>query len=175
MKSNLFRKVLDCTEVEVNCSYQTTVDRLCELCGEGRNTNYNDINYMFYCNKKGSFWITTDRRGRDSTYGVEGKVVEENGKTKLKIYSVYNKYCRFYDVFVYGIGVISVFGIVIGLLMSGEVFKIDVEFYKFLLLIPLLIAFIVNSVQEEKSSPHSIEKMKQEVLNRIEAVERWDE
>ena len=175
MKSNLFQKVLDCTEVEVNCSYQTTVDRLRELCVVGRNTDHNDSPYIFSCNKKGSFLVTVDRRGRDSAYGVEGRVVEENGKTKVKIYSVYNRLRRFYDILVCGVGIISVLWIAIGLLMGEGVFKIDGEFYKFLLLIPLLIAFIVNCIKEEKSGSQSIEKMKQEVLNRIEAVERWDE
>lgn len=175
MKSNIFQKVLDCTEVEIKCKYQTTVDRMCEMQGEGHKTNYNNCSFVFFCNKKGYFRVTTSQRGSYTTYGVEGRVVEENGKTKAKIYSVYNRSCRFYEIFLYSAVILCLIGTVVGLFMGEDMFGNAGDFYKFLLAVPLIIILIATSFKEEKSSADTLEKMKQEVLGRINAVERWDD
>ena len=159
----------------IKCKYQTTVDRMCEMQGEGHKTDYNNCSFVFFCNKKGYFWVSTNHRGRDSTYGVEGRVVEENGKTKAKIYSVYNRYCRFFEVFVYSAVILCLIGTVVGLFMGENMFENAVDYYRFLIAIPLIIILIATSFKEEKCSADTLEKMKQEVLGRINAVERWDD
>lgn len=99
-------KIIDEITIEVDESYQETISKLRQQNGKCSVTDSNQQNLMFYCSKKGKMGIVNaDYFGRRHvyidrfclnelrarTYYVMGKVLNENNKTVVKIYSVYSR------------------------------------------------------------------------------------
>lgn len=183
MKSNIFEKHFDREVVDINCGYKEAVSRMQQLRGAGRSHPFSDYaygNFGFYCNKKGEFFVGECRHregadifGRFSLYYVAGRVFVENNKTKAEFYSVKSRLV---------IGILH-FTILLLLVLLGfsiytALFTDVSNIREIIFTIACLIlgiatgAYYLESRQNDKHT--DLTNMREEVLRRIDAVNKWD-
>lgn len=169
-KSTRFTKYTKEASIEVNASVRDTIDKLRQQEGVCR-VRFSDNNEMFFaCSENGYISI----QGR-SFLSVVGKVLEENGKTVINIYSIRNTK---------GYLVYRFISLVISLLLFGLLFFISfkqgsrIKFNTALTAIALIISFIVfifSLGSRVKPRDPDTEKMVLEITRRVEAIKRWDD
>lgn len=188
MKSTLFTKVLDETVLELNVPVRETIQRLCaqsDICSE---TDSMQHPVSFRCNKKGKLRISNLRyfavrssiASPDRAYYLKGQVVAEDGKTKIKIYSVYSRAVMAFRCI---IPLLCLLAMAVYLLIGRwPLFStpLDIKMFGFFLLLVLMFVATVAwccwlTLTEKKNKDADFERMKDEVAKRVEAVRRWDE
>lgn len=177
MKKNLFINIIDETVMEVNTSFAETVERLMSQQGSCHNADSQGINLIFYCNKKGKIHILNGS-GRnnysDRIYKVEARVYEDDGKTKVKIQTLHDKTTVAYRIISYVFLLILICGYIIFSICTKNV--PNIKYLITLLLFPLLIVYgFILSHKEKRNKDNDIKIMKQEIINRVEAVKRWND
>lgn len=178
MKSNLFVKVLDETTLELDESLKTTIGRLMAQSGKCRETDKEGDSLFFDCTEKGRLIVKPIGYGRsahsDPIYFVRGEVFEENGKTKVSIYTVHDRtavFFRWIEILLCVLAIVAHF-----LVLSIA----EVPFEKQFLVLPTIligtIVFLLYRIKNEKTyMPHNIDIMKNEIIKRVEAVKRWND
>ncbi len=179
MKSTIFKKIIDETTIEVNESFDVTVARLRQQQGMCRETDSLGIDLEFQCDKKGKLCICHFSRHRkkrefNRIYCVSGEVVTENNKTKVKIYTIHNKYYLAMSV---------IFAIIEFVLVLLYILSISFSIYepsKKDILIAILGIFAVvyplhrDSI-ERRNKDIDLEIMKNEIVKRVTAIDKWDD
>ncbi len=177
MKRSKYKQILDETSITLKESRNVVIDRLIQQNGSCRSNDTYGGYLCFRCDKNGRFRVDDSGNSRYSdryrTHYVEGEVLEENGKTVVKIYSVHSKMLkivRYVTTIIAAIYCICAF-ILMSYLDSGISTKLVVA------VLPVaFVYFIVFSRMNKESKNKSVdfEIMKQEVINRVEAVKLWD-
>lgn len=176
MKSTFFKEYFDEVVLEVNDTYQGTINKLRAQQGICSEEAGDGDKLIFQCTKKGKFWIDANLDGRYESmsdyrpYYVEGRVLEKDGKTIVEICSVFDKSNLFYQYFKLATWVISlVAGIILGI--AGEMFFSTSTIILFALSAALLISYLFGG-SEYRSSDLNL--MREQAIRRVEAIERWD-
>ena len=182
MKSNIFIKVLDEATIEVDVNYNDMLYRLRCLQGWCRDIDEISASLAFLCNKWGRMRVDNipNRTRRDSDnlfvrrYYVKGRVINKNGKTVIKIYSVHNRLREFssYFVFLLTLLILAVFGVL--KLYTMQPFSYREIILAGLLLTASLIPIFITT-HEDDNYVEILEKLKNEMLKRIEAARRWND
>lgn len=177
MKKNFYTDIIDETVIELNENFEDTVSRLMAQQGVCRSTDSQDMGLVFYCDKKGRISIFNSAHRSDVSYriySVVGKVVSENGKTKVKIQTLHDRSTVIYRI----ITAVS-YLILITIYIAFLFFNNSPITIRELIPIPIFIFLFFNvffhSNKETKNKAADIEIMKQEIINRVEAVKRWND
>lgn len=170
-----FGKILEEVTVESSVSLDETIAKLREQQGPCSDENSFGVRKWFSCTKKGVIRFTNSSGEYGySLYFVEGRVVKQNEKTLVKIYSMKSrveKVDRWISI-ILGIAFI-IFG-TIQAIKEQSLFTIETG--GLLLLWIFSIATTVhNTRHSEKNKEFDLEVMKNEVIERVEAIKRWDE
>ncbi len=178
MKSNLFIKIIDETTLELDESLKTTIGRLMAQSGKCRETDKEGDSLFFDCTEKGKLIVKhfkyNNITSEKQIYYVRGEVFEENGKTKVAIYTVHDRTTVFFRW-------IEILLCVLMFVAHFLVLSIaEVPFEKQFLVLPtILIGTIVFHLYRTKNEktymPHNIDVMKNEIIKRVEAVKRWND
>lgn len=190
MKSTFFTKVLDETVLELDVPVGETIQKLCAQVDYNRSTDSLENPVIFRCDKKGRLrvegWNTgyskTSRSlsSPDRAYYLLGRVLEENGKTKIKVYAVHDRLMMFLRWIT---PLLCLLVVVAFLVIGREAFfsmPLDIKTLGFFLLLVLMfVADFVRccwfTLKEKKNQTPDFELMKNEVVRKVEAVRRWDE
>lgn len=177
MKSTFFKEYFDEVILEVNDSYQGTINKLQAQQGICSEEAGDGDKLVFRCSKKGKFRIDADLDSRNSTisdyrpYYVEGRVLEKDGKTIVEICSVFDKSNLFYQYFQLVSLLISlVAGIILGL--ASESFFSTSTIILLAFSGAMLISFLLSGSEQRTSD---LNLMREQAIRRVEAIERWDE
>jgi len=186
MRSTFFMKILDRVTIPLDTNFNETVNRLMAQNGDCRLRDTQREELEFYCNQKGHMWVY-EHRGKgwryspqvsDNEWGrkyyVRGEVRAEGSKSSVTVYTVYNRstvLLRWISV----IGDIALLVTYILLLCLGDATPTAFQLLPMAALIALLFPLIIHGYKEEQHKDEDIEIMKTEMLNRIEAVKRWNE
>ena len=171
----VFDKILDETVIEVKGSVSETIKRLEKLTGFCRQNDSNQLTLYFYCSHRGNFSVShpQGRHGDDNAYYVKGKVVSENGKTLVKIYSVKSRETMFWRWLA-----IALLTIAAAVYLYIRIRLSLPASYRDLIFPAIPLSLLLNFLyyRKEKQSKHEdLEIMKEEALQRVDAVIRWDE
>ncbi len=180
MKFPGFYDILDETVIELKTDFETTMERLQSLQGVCRNTDGEQNPLMFTCDKKGRLRVDnvpSRYSSNDRLNFVVGEVVEENGKTVAKICSVHDRSTKkvrnvIWTVYALVFVAFVLFGVSAlkqGAHMTPKDIGAVVAFLALLAIIPF------RTAREAKNQPADLETMKTEVINRVRAVDRWDD
>lgn len=182
MKSTFFTKIIDTTEIEVKADYNVTIERLKIQQGKCRETDSRHINLEFMCHDDGRFCVCNcsrhkKRREFNRLYSVIGQVETEQDKTKVKIYSLYNRWYHIDQIFtaiLFPLLVLSV-----GIKFYSEYF-IEYGFTSvpiFLVIYLLLCIYLFPSkiFKEKRNKTKDLEIMKNEIIKRVKAVDKWED
>lgn len=186
MKSNIFKDVLEEITLEVNENKEETIAKLRLQMGFCSSQDSDDDQLFFWCTKKGKLGFFTQPTRESSPlpyfyyynmdsriYSVRGKVLSENGKTVVKLYSVYNRLNSALRL----IDLVTTFLVLALVFVIKGFTRVESPPGDLLKLVGALIlagvsTFIFTSEKRNKYS--DLELMKQEVINRVKAVDRWD-
>ncbi len=177
MKFASYQTVLDETVVELDVKYQDVIERLRAQQGYCRNVDGQDRRLEFVCTDKGHFWVDnlrTNRSENERAYRVVGEVLNDNGNGKVVIYTVHDRAAAPYRWA--HISILLVCGLVYFALLLIAKIPFAVE----QLLVPLALGGLVvleatRTKKEQQYRAADIDVMKAEVLNRLEAVKRWND
>lgn len=179
MESNFYTKILDETILEVYEPIEETIDKLRAQAGKCRETDCYGQELEFICTKKGKIRVEnlSAKNNHSETssriYYVCGEVVEENEKTKVKIYSVHDKSTVIFRHCTIAIHLI-VFAVYLFFVFSSQNISIK-EIFGIFLFILLLLPINLLTVKEKQNKNTDLEIMKNEIIKRVEAIKRWDE
>ncbi len=178
IKSGLFTKVKFEKKLYSDESVKDTISKLMQQNGFCRETDTNQELIEFFCTEKGYMWVdepaSSRGRGTARIFSVRAQVEEENGKTVVNIYSVYNKSEKPFRYFSIAIYVL----IILGYIVSGFIFKLPMTVKTFLtmLLAGFFVFWIAFSTSKEKGAKiKDLDIMVNEIVKRVEAIKRWDD
>ena len=127
MKNTIFNKILEETVVEVKTNKPDAINKLIMQNGKCRNTTTDQDYLWFYCHKNGKLLVSdwnpySSSRHNHNTlcYYVMGRVVVENGKTLVKIYSLYSRSEKVFRYFMIGLGLLVSASCFVSLLLLEE-------------------------------------------------------
>lgn len=175
MKSTIFTRIVDEGTIEVNDTLPGTIDKFRKMQGYCRETDSHDNGIGFQCNKKGKFWVgnipthSVYADNGDSRTRVRGQVMTENGKTVVKIYTVYQSHTKTAAL---------ICNVLIGLLLCILFVILNVAFLSIVVIPLCLLSFLYEIYYIDKYKTYIDDDaniLKNEVLNRIEAIHHWDE
>lgn len=177
------RKLLSETVVELKTDYPTAVERLQQLSGRSRDTDHDNKGIYFACNRKGMFHIdASNRAGRydqnTRVVGMRGGLYVEEGKTKAVVYTYRSG----------GAILLTILGVVLSLVVLGLGLLQGYGFLQqqfspglltgFGLILLASCAFPMASVIQmskgQQESAVDAEKMRQDTLRRLSAVDEWE-
>ncbi len=179
MKSTFFTKIIDKTEIEIDTSYSLTIQRLKAQQGICRETDSRDIKLEFLCHNDGRLAVCNLSRHKkrlesDRLYSVVGEVTEGENKTKITIYSIYNRGYLLSDFIPFiCIPTLIVFCLCTAFLSNYEF--TTVQLYSMLFGIISLILLPGRRHKEKRNKTRDLEIMKNEIIKRVNAIERWDD
>lgn len=178
IKSGLFTKVEFEKKLYSEESVKDTIWKLSQQNGFCRETDSNSEALEFFCTEKGYIWVDepAPSRGRwqSRIYSVRGQVEEENGKTVVNIYSVYNKSEKPFRYIAIAIYLL----IILIYIALAVIFKIPLTVKDFLtmLLAGFFVFWLAFSTSKEKGSKtKDIDIMVNEIVKRVEAIKRWND
>ena len=170
------------TVIDLHVDFPTALERLEELNGAGREVDSNGEGIAFYSNRKGRFTSTYTGRRRYQTdaraVDMRGGLYIEDGKTKAVVYTY-----RLGGT-VFGMIMEVVLGVLVLLwgLLEGYTY-LQAEFSArtltgcallLLIAIALPIHGIISLEKGKRGSESDAEKMKQDALRRLDAINQWD-
>ena len=173
MKSTFFNEILDETTIQVNDSYQDTINKLRLQNGLCRKTNFDEEKLRFKCSKKGK--IIVDNNSLLSYIGgykyyAAGEVLVEDGKTVVKVYSINARYRVIFH---------SLIAVLLTLLFIAS-FSLFILNRSILRLLKTLCVFIFAAVDiwgvisEVRRIGVNLDLMKDEIIKRVEAINHWE-
>ncbi len=178
MKSDLMITVLDETVIDVKEDVQTTIDRLRELQGSGRQTDSAGRNLTFLCNKKGRFivrHISSNRRSLqpDSIDYVTGEVCNDNGQTKVKIYTVHDRSGHVMSIIAAALLFIML-ALYLVLIFTNNIPAGKEAIFVIGFIIAMIVLTLYYDINSRSNRATDIEIIKKEAVNRVNAVDLWD-
>lgn len=177
MRSTIFTEILDKTTIEAKTDYQTTVKRLMMQRGFARNTDLKDCPMVFFCDKKGRLNVDNNsgtRRRENRMFYVVGQVREENGKTLVDIYTARDKTAVGFRVACAITFLVALAADVYTMFLDGNNL-IQKGALAVAFLLAAIVPLVVDTKNEKKSKDKDLDIMKQAVIDRVNAVDRWDE
>jgi len=178
IKLGLFTKVKFEKKLYSDESVKDTIFKLMQQNGFCRETDINQEPIEFFCTKKGYMWVdepaSSRGRGTARMFSVRSQVEEENEKTVVNIYSVYNKSEKPFRYFSIAIYVL----IILGYIASSFVFGLPLTVKAFftMLLAGFFVFWLVFSTSKEKGAKtKDIDIMVDEIVKRVEAIKRWND
>lgn len=180
MKNTIFTKILEETVIEVNGNTVDAIDKLIMQNGPCKQTITENTKVFFHCSKNGDFFVTDNnpnkiysRRGNTLCYYVRGKVANENGKTLIKIYSVYSRSAKAFEYMSFGLCVAVIGYTLVSWLALGEtISKADIFSKLVLAVLMVSVAFRVRKLT--KNHKKDLAVMRDEAVRRAEAINSWD-
>ena len=164
-----YGKVLDESVIEVNDTVKGTIEKFRQMRGNSYEEDCNEATLEFSCSKKGIIGVSNPASRHDfgRSAFVVGEVTEHNGKTVVKMYSIYSRFTAASKA-IKAILLVSFLAIyfLVSFLQFGEI--TPKALYGFLFL-------DFNQVRNEVIyKTEDLEKMKQMVIKRVKAVNNWD-
>ena len=174
MKPRRGERIIDTETIEIKADLPETIERLMQMNGVCRESDSTERPLEFYGNKKGKIFVTAPV-GRSSlsiprSSYVRAEAVSRGGKTYIDMCSVEQK----------GGFVSSVAFAILQILLMIAVSVLYSIFKKEILIIVLLIDALFACImfrdlfKEKNNITPDLEKMKNEVRNRANAVSKWD-
>ena len=191
IKTWFFQQVLEEGTVEVDASVADTIRRLDELELTPSSTDRESGSLYCVCNSKGRIMLGRESRRADTDYRLaqkgastlhylQGQVYEEAGRTRVYYRVVFDKGRRAYMYLaVAGLALVAAVGGVLAgySLLSGA--KVSThEDVKFLALVGFAILLTLSLLfgKKKKLSPtEAPPQLKEFLLARLQAVERWND
>ena len=168
-------KILEEITVKSCADFSETIAKLQAQQGPCSDPDSYGNRKWFTCSKKGVIRFTNAARDYGgSIYFVEGRVEEQDGETVVKIYSLksnFEKYHRWFEI---------ILNVVVICAMTVISIKMRTPFTTqngvLLVLWALSTAITIhNTRQSEKHKDYNLNVMKNEIIERVEAIKRWDE
>ncbi len=179
MKSTIFTKIIDEETIEVNESFAVTIERLKQQQGVCRETDSRQIPLEFFCHDDGRVCVCNYSRHRlrreyNRLYSVVGEVISEEGKTKVIIYSLYS---RINFIFFIIAAVLFLPSILIYVLFAytADAVPSAMTLYAITFGIASIVLFPWNHTRQIKNKNSDLEIMKNEIIKRVKAVDKWDD
>lgn len=179
MKSTIFNKIIDKIEIEVKANYDITIERLKAQQGICRETDSRQIPLEFLCHDDGRVCVcnySRYRRRRDYNrlYSVIGEVISEEGKTKVIIYSLYSRINFILSIIA---AVLFLPSILIHVLFAytADAAPSAKTLYAIAFGIVSIVLFPWNRTKQIKNKNSDLEIMKNEIIKRVKAVDKWDD
>lgn len=170
-----YGKVLDETVIEVNDTVKGTIEKFRQMCGNSYEQDCNEVTLEFSCSKKGIITVSNPASRHDfgRSVFVVGEVAKHNEKTVVKMYSIYSRFTAVSKA-IKTILLISLMPIyfLVSYLQFGEI--TPKALYVFLLGLPFLFLDFNQDRNEVIHKTEDLEKMKQMVIKRADAVNNWD-
>lgn len=148
-----------------------TIDKLCQQNGPCIDRDGNNEQIIFHCNRKGVFGVSSERT--DDTY-VIGEVKEENGKTLVYIRCVYSAFNNHYELFALVGIMIPIIAAIILCIVKGITITGDLMFGAVAYLALAVVAFFTIK-RSNKHRTGDLEKKRDAVIRRVEAIKRWND
>ena len=179
MKPRHGERVIDTETIETSADLPETIERLMQMNGVCRESDSTERPLEFYCDKKGKIFVTAPS-GRSSlsfsrSSYVRAEVLSRGGKTYIDMSAVEKK-----GGFVSSL-IFAILQTLLIIVLSVLYVIFDTPTFKKELLIIVLIIDIVfifilfkNLLKEKNNITPDLEKMKNEVRNRANAVSNWD-
>ncbi len=168
-------KILEETTIESSVGVAETIEKLRQQQGPCSDEDSLGYRKWFYCSKKGAIRFTNGSGdyGND-LYFVEGRVLEQDGKTLVKIYSLKSRMEFFDRWFTIILGIIFIIAIAIIAIITKQIFTKETLI---LLAVYAFSAFFTayNMRHRKKNKDFDIKVMKNEIIERVEAIKRWDD
>ena len=169
MKSNFLYTVLDETTLEIDVSLKETISRLGSQQGLCDEYDSEGIGFSFYCYKSGKFMMYSKR----CLYYVRGEVFREGEKTKITYGTVRDRT----DILNQWFAVI-LFVPMLVLSVAIQIFnRAPVPEYMFWTLVSVAVPVIAfrRTKNMKVCNTSDMELMKKEIVERVEAVKRWND
>ncbi len=162
MKSNIFEKVIATEEVEVEASWQETVDRLRAQGGDDRYVRIR-------CSTLGNI-AAYNRYGQ---YYLKGEVVVEDKKTKVRIYTVRDRTAEFLSWVITAVDLLllAVFVPLVYIKNNG------LNLAEIMIAVVMLLLGVYNVLRKfflVKNTPQSVEPYKRLLIKMVKSVDLWD-
>ncbi len=170
-----FGKILEEVTIESAVGFDETIAKLREQQGPCSDENSFGVRMWFSCTKKGAIRFTNSRGEYGySIYFVEGRVVEQNGKTVVKIYFMENNVERIHRLIAVILGIALIIFGTIQAIKEKSLFTIETGG-----LLALWIFSIANAIHTtrlaKKNKEFNFEVCKKEIIERVEAIKRWND
>lgn len=179
MKPRHGERVIDTETIEISADLPETIERLMQMNGVCRESDSTERPLEFYCDKKGKIFVTAPD-GRSSlsiprSSYVRAEAVSRGGKTYIDMCSVEQK-GGFVSSVAFAILQILLMIVVSVLYAIFDTPTFKKEILIIVLLIDALFACIMfrDLFKEKNNITPDLEKMKNEVRNRANAVSNWD-
>lgn len=179
MKVRRGERIIDTETIEISVDLPETIERLMQMNGVCRESDSTEKQLEFYCDKKGKILVTAPV-GRSSlsfsrSSYVRAEVLSRGGKIYIDMCSVEQK-----GGFVSSVA-FAILQILLMIAVSVLYAVFDTPTFKkeiliIVLLVDALFACIMfrNLFKEKNNITPDLEKMKNEVRNRANAVSNWD-
>lgn len=174
MKNRLLYKYFDRQVFDLNCGYKEAISRLCQMNGTGRINHSMGHPLEFYCNRRGKFYVDMgygNGRKNSSVYMVQGRVFLENNQTKAEIYST--RFNKGYFAFAIGLSTVE-FLLFLFMFTFTKFNSIKAGFICLVLAAANFLLPLFRLGTEETGQDYDLVNMRQEAVNRINAVNLWD-
>ena len=170
-----YGKVLDESVIEVNDTVKGTIEKFRQMRGNSYEEDCNEATLEFSCSKKGIIEVSNPASRHDfgRSAFVVGEVTEHNGKTVVKMYSIYSRFTAVSKA-IKSILLVSFLAIyfLVSFLQFGEI--TPKALYVVLLGVPFFFFCFNQDRNEVIYKTEDLEKMKQMVIKRVKAVNNWD-
>lgn len=178
IKSGLFTEVKFLKKLYSDEPVKDTISKLMQQNGFCRETDTNREPIEFFCTKKGYIWVdepaSSRGRGNARIFSVRAQVEEENGKTVVNIYSVYDKTEKPFRYFAIAIYLLIILGYIASVFVFG--LPLTVKALLTMLLAGFFVFWLAFSTSKEKGAKtKDIDIMVNEIVKRVEAIKRWNE
>ncbi len=178
-KSNRFYEVLDETVVEIDLPLHKAIAYLQEQSSVCHIEDSSREDIGFFCQENGNIFVYNQ-----TGYRVCGRVVSENGKTVAKLYAIREKGVGVVRIIPIALCLLYYIGFIAVYLYNRHEIPDNPEIIR-ALTAPLIVGpailcgaaliTIKRTHHEKKNHTADLDTMKQEMLRRIRAIERWDE
>ncbi len=168
-------KILEEITIESSVGLAETIEKLRLQQGPCSDEDSLGCRWWFECSKKGKFHFTNGSgKYANIPYYAEGYVFEQDGKTLVKIYLLRSGFAFFDRWFavIYSalfITFICIYSLITKQLISKENIFVLV-FYGL-----LTITTAQNTKRRQNNKDFDLGVMKNEIIERVEAIKRWDD
>ena len=175
MKLPRYLKVLDKQVVELDMPLDIVLERIVELRGVCREEDSMQKALVFFCDQKGRFAVSNPvSRNNERSYYIRGEIFAEDGKTKVAIYSVHDRYTTVFKWLAF----LLLFAgwIFYACLLFSTGVPLEKKQLLELLIFPVFVViFFALTFREKGNKTVDFNVMKEEVFKRLDAVKRWDD
>lgn len=178
MKSTIFTKIIEQSELEIKTDCKTAIERLKAQQGICRETDSRQVTLEFLCHDDGRICVCNysrhkPRRDPNRLYSVIGQVTEENGKTKIKIYSLFNRTNYILSAVAALLYLLVVAFYFITAYKAGIVPGTK-DLYRLIFSVLAIFLYPLVYQKQERDKANDLYIMKQEIIKRVNAIDKWD-